>query len=182
MVVHNASMTDSSERRDADLAAALALKAGSPGAGETGSDEAARVALLNLSARYPDDVEIAYQTAAIHDRLGLEAEAVPFYQAALSRPGLSEQDRHDAFVGFGSTYRVLGRYSDALATLRRGLEEFPGDPVLRTFLAMVLYNVGDHADAVGALLKVLAETSADRDVQSFRRAIEFYADNLDLVM
>jgi hypothetical protein len=44
---------------------------------------------------------------------------------------------------------------------------------------MTLHNVGESGEAVRGLLKVLAATSADPRVRGLRRAIEYYADNLD---
>lgn len=145
---------------------------------EQGTAEA-RLRLIELAGKNPRDAVIAYQTAWAHDSAGLEAEAAPFYEQALAGEGLSTEDRHGVFVGLGSTYRVLGRYDESLATLRRGLAEFPDDAALRTFLAMALYNVGEAREAAGTLLKVLAATSADDGVQRYRRAVEYYADHLD---
>ncbi|ANN16881.1 hypothetical protein SD37_15310 [Amycolatopsis orientalis] len=145
---------------------------------EHGTDEA-RLRLIELTEQHPRDAVIAYQTAWAHDSAGLEAEAAPFYERALTGEGLSIEDRHGVFLGLGSTYRVLGRYDEALKTLRRGLDEFPDDAALRTFLAMALYNVGEAREAAGTLLKVLAATSADAGVQRYRRAVEYYADHLD---
>ncbi|MFD4143119.1 MULTISPECIES: tetratricopeptide repeat protein [unclassified Streptomyces] len=159
------------ERLDATLTQAVQLR-------EAGTRQACEQ-LLSLSDRYPQEAAIAYQAAWAHDVLGLEAEAVPFYERALSGSGLSAEDRHGAFLGLGSTYRVLGRYDLSLATLRRGLEEHPRDAALQTFLAMALYNVGESREAVRTLLKVMAATSADPQVQGYRRAIEHYADHLD---
>ncbi|WP_329115351.1 tetratricopeptide repeat protein [Streptomyces sp. NBC_01465] len=159
---------------DAALAEAVLLR-------EQGKPEQARERLLALAEKHPDSVEVAYQTAWVHDVLGLEADAVPFYERALSAPGLTEEDRHGVFLGLGSTYRILGRYEEALRTLRRGLAEFPDDAALQAFLAMALYNTGDGREAVASLLRVLAATSADSRVQQYRRAIEHYAGDLDAV-
>ncbi|MFC1419460.1 tetratricopeptide repeat protein [Streptacidiphilus cavernicola] len=145
--------------------------------------EAACAELGELAARWPEDAGLAYLTACAHDSLGLEAEAAPHYERALAaRPGLSGEDRHGAFLGLGSTYRVLGRYPEAVATLRLGLDEFPGDAALRTFLAMALHNTGESAEAVRTLLRVTAATSADARVRAYRRAIDHYADHLDEVV
>ncbi len=142
--------------------------------------EEACAELAELAARWPELAGVAYLTACAHDSLGLEAEAVPHYERALRLgSGLSEEDRHGAFLGLGSTYRVLGRYREAVTTLRRGLEEFPADAALRTFLAMALYNVGEPREAVRTLLLVTAATSGDARVQEYRRAIGYYADHLD---
>lgn len=135
--------------------------------------------LVRLTGRHPHDAAIAYQAAWSHDRLGLEAQAVPFYERALAGTGLPAQDRHGAFLGLGSTLRVLGRYEEAREVLGRGLDEFAQDPALRTFLAMTLYNLGESREAVRTLLLVSAATSEDPQVRSYRPAIEYYADHLD---
>lgn len=63
--------------RDASLARAVRLR-------EDGLREESREQLVALSARFPDDAEVAYQTAWVHDALGLEADAVPYYVRALA--------------------------------------------------------------------------------------------------
>ncbi|WP_448320117.1 tetratricopeptide repeat protein [Streptomyces sp. CO7] len=146
---------------------------------EGGEPEAARRALLALCAEFPGDASVAYQTAWAHDVLGLEAEAVPFYERAVALPGLPREDRRGALLGLGSTYRVLGRLADAVRTLRQATEEFPEDGALRAFLAMALYNAGGHHEAMTLLLRLLASTSEDPGVRAYRRAIEFYAGDLD---
>lgn len=146
---------------------------------EQGDPEAARQQLLSLTAEYPEDAEVAYQTAWVHDVLGLEAEAVPFYERCLGTEGLAAEDRRGALLGLGSTYRILGRYPEAVDTLRLGLSEFPEDGALQTFLAMSLFNTNDHHDAMQILLRIIATTSSDAYVQRYRRAIEHYAQDLN---
>lgn len=160
--------------RDSRLGEAVALRT-------AGEREPARQLLLALAAEFPSDAEVAYQTAWAHDVLGLETEAVPFYELALTADGLSEKDRRGALLGYGSTLRGLGRYEEAAAALRRGVAEFPHDNALRTFLAMALYNVGEHHEAMSTLLEVLAATSSDPDIQGYRPAIEHYAKDLDAI-
>lgn len=138
-----------------------------------------REGLLALAAGHPHDPAVAYRCAWLHDTLGLEADAAPYYETALAAPGLSGPDRLGAHTGLGSTYRVLGRYDDALAAFDRALAEFPGDPALTAFRAMALHNLGRSADAVGSLLRLLTRTSSDPAVAAYRRAIEHYADHLD---
>jgi tetratricopeptide (TPR) repeat protein len=168
----NTTVTD--DQRDVGLAQAVRLR-------EDGQAEQAREELLPLAQRYPDDAEVAYQTAWAHDVLGLEAEAVPFYEQSLATAGLSAEDRRGAFLGLGSTYRALGDYNLAVSTLRRGLAEFPEDAALLTFLAMALYNIGEAHESVRMLLKLLAATSEDPRVRRYRRAIESYAVDLDAI-
>ncbi|MFD0019665.1 tetratricopeptide repeat protein [Streptomyces sp. NPDC058382] len=162
---------DEALTRDEALARAVRLR--------ERKDPRAHERLLSLAARYPQDSVIAYQTAWSHDSLGLEEEAVPFYERALAGPGLCAEDRHGAFLGLGSTLRVLGRYEEARAVLGRGLEEYADDASLLTFLAMTLYNVGESREAVRTLLLVTAATGADPRLQAYRPAIEHYAGRLD---
>ncbi|GGO48438.1 hypothetical protein GCM10012286_44060 [Streptomyces lasiicapitis] len=162
--------------RDQVLAEAVRLR-------ESGSREEARALLVPLSERFPDDAEVAYQTAWVHDTLGLEAEALPYYLRAIQRAdgagGLSDDDRRGALLGLGSTYRVLGRYEEAVTALREASEEYPDDGALKTFLAMALYNTGHAHEAMGTLLRLLAATSRDPDIAGYRPAIEYYAKDLD---
>ncbi|CAM5646549.1 hypothetical protein SBADM41S_12045 [Streptomyces badius] len=65
-----------------------------------------------------------------------------------------------------------------METLRRGVEEFPDDGAMRTFLAMALFNTGEHDEAMRLLLELTAATSQDPYVQQYRRAIEHYAKDL----
>ncbi|GHJ92502.1 hypothetical protein SNE510_20210 [Streptomyces sp. NE5-10] len=166
--------TPAPDERDRLLSEAVVLRAG-------GGKEEARERLVALAARLPGDAEVAYQTAWAHDVLGLEAEAVPYYETALAGDGLTADDRRGALLGLGSTYRTLGRYEDAVTLLERAAAEFPEDGGLRAFLAMALYNTGRHHDSVRLLLNLLAATSEDPSVREYRTAIEHYARDLDAI-
>ncbi|WP_055701816.1 tetratricopeptide repeat protein [Streptomyces silaceus] len=163
------------EDRDQLLAEAIRLR-------QAGRREEARERLVALSERLPQDAEVAYQTAWVHDTLGLEAEAVPYYERALDGSDLSDDDRRGALLGLGSTYRILGRYEEAAALLGEAAREFPDDGALKTFLAMALYNTGRTHDAMEILLMLLAETTNDPEIAGYRPAIEEYAKDLDATM
>lgn len=134
--------------------------------------------LVQLAALSPSDAELQFEAACVHDFLGEEATAVPYYLAAISGD-LTEEHLRSAYLGLGSTYRTLGRYAEAEATLRQGLERFPQANEIKVFLAMVLHNLGRSKAAVESLLVVLAETSADSRVQAYRQAIVFYAQDIE---
>ena len=159
--------------RQARLAEAISLR-------ETGRDEEARQALLELNSEFPNDPMIKLHCARVHDKLGLEAEAVPFYEGALTGH-LDRNDLRSALLGLGSSYRALGQYEKAVATLRRAVDDFPSDSALQTFLAMALYNVGESKVAAQTLLRIVAETSADPEVSKYREALGIYAEDLDRV-
>lgn len=140
--------------------------------------EQARTLLLDLNAAYPDDPEITFQTAVVHDNLGLERAAIPFYVRALEQ-GLSQADLERALLGLGSTYRGLGEYQQAVETLRRGVSEFPHNRALQIFLAMALYNTQQYKEAMELVLTNLLETTSDDKLQYYKRPLEYYAAHLD---
>jgi len=140
--------------------------------------EEALALAVRLAAEHPSDALLHYDTACVHDFLGREAEAVPYYVRAIGL-GLPERELRSAFLGLGSTYRALGRYHESLATLDDGLRIFPMARELKVFRAMTLYNLGNGKDAVADLLRMLADTSGDDGIRQYRRAIDFYAEDLD---
>lgn len=140
---------------------------------------------VELVTDYPHEAEITYQAAIVHDNLGLEREAIPFYTQTLEQ-GLSGSDtatklmkRERAFLGLGSTYRVLGEYQQAEETLRRGLGEFPHSRPLQVFLALALYNRQKPKEAMELVLTNLLETTADETLQYYQRGLLYYALHLD---
>lgn len=140
--------------------------------------EEARALILELIEAQPANPLICYQAAWIHDALGLEKEAVPFYKKALQL-GLSGDEKRGALLGLGSTYRALGQYHNSKGVLEQAIEEFPHDREFQVFYAMVLYNLKEPEKAVEILLKQLAETSSDSGICSYRKAMLFYSDKLD---
>lgn len=144
----------------------------------SGDLEGARRLSIELVAMLPGDAELQYEAACVHDQLGREAEAVPFYEAALVL-GLPEESLRGAYLGLGSTLRTLGQYRQAEATLRAGLARFPDAAELKTFLAMTLHNLGQSRQAVELLLTVVADTSSDAHVAAYREAIRFYARDIE---
>lgn len=158
---------------DDRLATAIAMR-------EKGDTTEARDLLLELQQESPDDARVNLQCAWVHDRLGLEREAVPFYEAAIEL-GLDAPDLEDALLGLGSTYRTLGRYPEALATLDRAVTDFPENRGLQVFRAMALHNNGRGKEACELLLTLLSATTSDDDIARYRQAIDIYAVDLDRV-
>ena len=140
--------------------------------------EEARELLVQLAAEFPTNPVVQYKTACVYDFLGREREAIPYYHAAIEND-LPETDLRGAYLGLGSTYRTLGQYADAKKILLEGLNRFPEASEMKIFLAMALYNLGEHHEAVSSLVKLVAETTTDENVWNYQRAILFYADDMD---
>jgi tetratricopeptide (TPR) repeat protein len=138
----------------------------------------ARQLLLELHNEYPNDPQVNYQCAWIHDLLGLEREAIPFYEKAI-RAGLNGADLKSALLGMGSTYRCIGDYQKSIDTFQQALKLFPNAHEFNVFLAMAYYNIGEHDKAMELLLTSLVNTSNDEGVLRYGRAIRFYSDKLN---
>ncbi|MFN9002690.1 MAG: tetratricopeptide repeat protein [Alphaproteobacteria bacterium] len=146
----------------------------------SGKHEEARLLLIELAARLPHDAEVQYEAACVHDYLGQEADAVPYYLAALSGE-LSEKHRLSAYVGLGSTYRTLGMYADADRVLQEGLGRYPESAALKVFFAMVQYNLGHSKSAIEGLLVLLLQVSSDAEIKAYSSAIKLYAQDIERV-
>lgn len=147
---------------------------------EEGEFEEARSLLLEILDQQPLNPSVWYQCAWIHDVLGLESEAVPYYKKSLEL-GLMGEERQGALLGLGSTYRTLGMYDEAKLIFEGAIREFPNRREYQVFYAMVLYNQKAFREAMSILFKQLAETSNDEGIQSYRKAILFYSDKLDQI-
>ena len=145
---------------------------------EAGEFEEARIVLLKLLRMNPDDPDVAYQCAWIHDRMGLEREAIPLYERAISL-GLPGRDLEGAILSLGSSYRAVGNPAKAAEVLQGGVERFAQNRAMQVFLAMALYNLDAHEQAIEILLRNLAETSSDPEIASYKEAISCYASRLD---
>lgn len=136
--------------------------------------------LLELAEKYPENSTVNYQCAWSFDVLGLERDAMPYYEKAISI-GLDETDLKGAYLGLGSTCRTIGEYIKSRDVLMEGMRAFPEDNSIKVFYAMALYNLSEHAEAMEILLTALADTSSDENIKKYTKAIKFYAGDLDKV-
>ncbi len=156
--------------RDRRLAEAVSLR-------ERGHAEQARPLLIALAGELPDDAEVQYQAAWVHDYLGLEEDAVPYYERALAL-GLPEPEQEGLVLGLGSTYRNVGRVVDSLALLERGVIAYPENHAMRCFLALSRLSNNEPDEALALAFDVILTTSDDATIERYRRALSSYRDEL----
>ncbi|OJE36359.1 hypothetical protein BAQ47_22110 [Bacillus tropicus] len=132
--------------------------------------------LIGLT-NFTRDAEVLYQCAWIHDVMGLETEAMPYYEQAIAN-GLEGESLCGAYIGLGSTYRCIGEYDKAITVLETGLQQFPDNDVMKVFLSLAKYNVNDYESALKLLLETVVKVE---EVKEFERAISFYKDHLNEV-
>lgn len=133
-----------------------------------------REILLGLT-NFTQDPEVLYQCAWTHDAMGMETEAALYYERAIEQ-GLEGESLRGAYIGLGSTYRCIGEYDKAIATLEAGIAVYPDDDVMKVFLSMAKYNVQSHEEAMKLLLDVAMKTES---VKTYAKAITFYKERLN---
>ncbi len=145
---------------------------------EEGQLEQAKQLFLSLLGKDEKNPRLHAYCARCYDSLGEERQAVPHYERAI-RLGLTGEELAESYLGLGSTYRALGRYTEAEQLFEEAIEQFPNHGALKVFQAMTHYNVGRHEEATGTLLELLASPKPDESIARYRRAIAFYARNLN---
>jgi tetratricopeptide (TPR) repeat protein len=143
-----------------------------------GHQERAKELLIELAREQPLDAKVQYECGGIHDALGLEADAVPYYRKAMEL-GLPPEDLIGAYTCLGSTLRTLGRYDEALQVLQEGRARFPHAREIDPFLAMTLHNAGQTQAALQLLLTTLLDTTKDESIRAYERALRFYAQDIE---
>ncbi|CAM4155779.1 tetratricopeptide repeat protein [Listeria ivanovii] len=144
---------------------------------QNGDYETARTKSLLELKTDPENAKLNYFAAWSHDALGKEDEAIPFYEKALQN-GLPDEDRKEAYIGLGSTYRITGAPEKAAVLFQKALQEFPNNNALRTFSIMTKFSQGCGKEALEDALILLTETTEDKDIISYKKAIQFYAQDL----
>ena len=134
--------------------------------------------LLDLYKANPRDPQVNYELACTYDPQGMEEQAIPHYEFAIEH-GLEDDDLRGALLGLGSSYRCMEQYSDSVRTLQKGIALFPNAEEFKVFLALSLYNLGQHRDAMELLLNHIAEFSKEPATKRYSSAIAHYAAQPD---
>jgi tetratricopeptide (TPR) repeat protein len=125
------------------------------------------------------DVAVAHYLAAwARDAQGSEADALVHYEKAFAL-GLTGENLRGALLGAGSTYRNLGQFGRSEEMLRRGIQDYGDSSEFSAFLALTLYSAGRFREAISILLKLVADTTTNVNIQRYNRALRYYAANPD---
>lgn len=124
----------------------------------------------------PEDSYINYQYAWSFDIMEEEKKAIPYYEKAL-KLGLKDEDKKEAYLALGSSYRCIGEYDKSITILKRAMGEF-NENSLKVFYAMALFNKDEYEKSISILLKIIAKTSSDNSIKMYKKAIEYYSDNM----
>jgi serine/threonine-protein kinase len=119
-----------------------------------GDKEQARARVRQLLAERPDDPSVLFVAGMLHRLDGLYEAALATYDRLLEvNPG-------DVVIVAFNRARVFthaGRFEEAVAEIDRGRAAEPEHPLLKTFLAIALYNQGMIDDCQALLEDVLRQ-------------------------
>lgn len=124
-----------------------------------------------------DNPRLVLEMAFTLDNLGDEGTAIGYYERAFAL-GLDVSLRADAYIGLGSSLKVVGRTWQSRKVLEDGLEEFPHHPGMRIFYAFTLFQDGNPADAFRQVLDVAIREVTHTEFTPYRKSIQYYRDHL----
>lgn len=134
--------------------------------------------LLTLLEEYPDDPQVLFEVGGAYDVMGLETEAIPYYQRAIDE-GLEGTELLECLICLGISQRAIGDFQEAVDALEEAINGFPDDNSSKAFLALAYYSNDQHTEAVQMLLELLLTTTNDEQILSYADTLDFYKDNLD---
>lgn len=124
-----------------------------------------------------DNPRLVLEMAFTLDNLGQEVEAITYYEKAFAL-GLDKGQRSDAYIGLGSSLKVVGRTWQSRKVLEEGLAEFPNHPSMRIFYALTLFQDGNPADALRQVLDVTIREVTHTEFTPYRKTLQYYRDHL----
>lgn len=147
---------------------------------KTGEYDKSRALLMTVAAVDELKAEAFLHIAWSYDNQGEEAKAVEYYVAALDE-GLQDEDRFEALFGLASTYRCLGRYSEAEQMFELVSGEYPEATEVIPFYALCLHNLGKHEQAMSLMLALIAKYPPTPDIARYCKALELYSKYPDKI-
>jgi len=124
------------------------------------------------SERPADDAAALFELGGIHDALGLETEAIPFYRAAIAA-GLEGERATRVLIQLASTLRNVGESSEAVSMLESAPPSGDDEAARQAFLALAIYDERRYGDALRIALLALIPT-----LDGYQRALREYAEEL----
>lgn len=130
-------------------------------------------AMQSLASERPaGDASALFEMGGIHDSLGLEAEAIQYYRAAI-KAGLEGERATRVFIQLASTLRNVGESAEAVSVLESSPASEDDEGARQAFLALALYDAGRYGDALRTALLALIPT-----LDGYKRALREYAEEL----
>jgi tetratricopeptide (TPR) repeat protein len=119
-----------------------------------GDKEKARSTIEDLRAEAPENPSVLFVAAMLYRLDGLYERALEQYDQLLA---LNPRDIVLVSFNKGRIYTHMGRYDEAIAELEQGRALEPEHPLVKTFLAVALFNQGGVDEAQALIEEVLRQ-------------------------
>ena len=119
-----------------------------------GDKDHARATIDRLLREAPDDPSVLFVAGMLFRLDGLYDKALEMYDRLLS---LNPRDVPIVSFNKARIYTHEGRFDEAIAELQKGQAAEPEHPLIKTFLAVALFNRGDVDEAQALIEEVLRQ-------------------------
>jgi serine/threonine-protein kinase len=117
-----------------------------------GDKEKARSTIEDLRLEAPEDPSVLFVAAMLYRLDGLYEKAIEQYDLLLA---LNPRDIVIVSFNKGRIYTHMGRFDEAISELEKGRALEPEHPLVKTFLAVALFNQGEVDEAQSLIEEVL---------------------------
>ncbi len=119
-----------------------------------GDKDHARATIERLLHEVPDDPSVLFVAGMLYRLDGLYGKALEMYDRLLS---LNPKDVPIVSFNKARIYTHEGRFEEAIAELQKGQAAEPEHPLIKTFLAVALFNRGDVDEAQALIEEVIRQ-------------------------
>jgi serine/threonine-protein kinase len=119
-----------------------------------GDKEHARATIERLLREVPDDPSVLFVAGMLFRLDGLYDKALEMYERLLT---LNPRDVPIVSFNKARIYTHEGRFDEAIAELQKGQAAEPEHPLIKTFLAVALFNRGDVDEAQALIEEVIRQ-------------------------
>jgi eukaryotic-like serine/threonine-protein kinase len=119
-----------------------------------GDKEHARSTIERLLREVPDDPSVLFVAGMLFRLDGLYGKALEMYERLLA---LNPRDVPIVSFNKARIYTHEGRFDEAIAELQKGQAAEPEHPLIKTFLALALFNRGDVDEAQALIEEVIRQ-------------------------
>ncbi|WP_346845751.1 tetratricopeptide repeat protein [uncultured Rothia sp.] len=137
--------------------------------------EATIEAFTEIVKENPGHARALYELGGSYDTAGEEEQARIYYEKA-REVGLDGPYLKRWYLQYGSTLRNTGELGKSLQIFDEAIEKYPESHAFRAFRAITLFSLERYGQAVGSLLKVIADTGGGEDIDRYRPALHGYGD------
>lgn len=133
----------------------------------------ARIIIMALLSEEPNNPEINYYCAVIHDLLGFDKKAINYYEQSISN-NVQGELLEKTLIQLGICYRRNGKNNMAIKIFEKAIKHFPNNLAIQSLLAISnLYSQKVDPKVVSMLLNVITTSSSDPWIKEYSRFIKY---------